>query len=269
MIAKFQINDQNFTADLTKPISIAINMDFQGKQPNTYSVPKAKSYAYEDNAFVGDVRRGGSCNFETIELTPHCNGTHTECIGHITLNRVFIAETNFKRITTALLISIVPLVANNHSFHYNNTLENGDLLITRELLETAINQYENIVFDSLIIRTIPNTDKKLIDNYNKVPAYFSKDAMEYILELQISNLLVDVPSIDRLYDGGQMTNHRIFWQVGDKREVNLETNYKTITEFIFASDAVANGYYLLDLQIPPFLSDAAPSTPLLYKLEQE
>ena len=27
---------------------------------------------------------------------------------------------------------------------------------------------------------------------------------------------------------------------------------------------VADGYYLLDLQIPPFLSDAAPSRPLLY-----
>jgi len=93
--------------------------------------------------------------------------------------------------------------------------------------------------------------------------------MEYILELGISNLLVDLPSIDRLYDDGLMMNHKNFWQVGDDREVNPDTVNKTVTEFIYADDKIADGYYLLDIQIPPFLSDAAPSTPLLFKLEKK
>ncbi len=269
MIAQFNINDHLYLADLSKPISIAIQLDFVGKQPNTYAVPHAQSRAYKDGTFVGDIRQGGSCNFETIELTPHCNGTHTECIGHITRERVHIAETDFKRISTALLISIEPIVAGDHAHHYNYTLENGDLLITRELLEAEISKHSISELDSLIIRTRPNTDKKLTDNYDDLSAYFSKDAMEYILELGISNLLVDMPSIDRLYDDGLMMNHRAYWQVGEERDVNPRTAHKTVTEFIYAADSVDDGYYLLDIQIPPFLSDAAPSTPLLYKLEKK
>lgn len=269
MIAQFNINGQNYTADLAKPISIAILLDFAGEQPNTYGVPHAQSRAYKDGTFIGDVKQGGSCNFETIELTPHCNGTHTESIGHITRDRVHIAETNFKRISTALLISIEPIVADDHAHHYNHTLESEDLLITRELLEAEIKRYRNVNFDSLIIRTKPNTDKKLSDNYDYVPAYFSLDAMEYILELRVSNLLVDLPSIDRLYDDGLMSNHRTYWQVDDARNVNPKTAHKTVTEFIYAADSVKDGYYLLEIQIPPFLSDAAPSTPILYNLEKK
>lgn len=269
MISQFHINDHLYSADLSKPISIAIPLDFLGKQPNTYDVPHAQSRPYKDGIFVGDIRLGGSCNFETIELTPHCNGTHTECIGHITRERAHIANTDFKRISTALLISIKPIIADDHAHHYNYTLENGDLLITRELLEKEVSKFYINELDSLIVRTLPNTDKKLSDNYDDVPAYFSKDAMEYILELGISNLLVDLPSIDRLYDDGLMMNHKNFWQVGDDREINPDTVNKTVTEFIYADDKIANGYYLLDIQIPPFLSDAAPSTPLLFKLEKK
>lgn len=269
MIALFNLNNHQYEADLSKPISIAIPLDFIGKQPNTYDVPRAVSHAYEDGTFIGDVRRGGSCNFETVNLTPHCNGTHTECIGHITRERVHIAETDFKRISTAMLISVEPIVADDHAHHYNYSLEIGDLLITKELLEIEIKKHGNVEFDSLIIRTLPNTDKKLSDQYDDVPAYFSFDAMEYILELAVSNLLVDMPSIDRLYDDGLMTNHRTYWQVSEEREVNETTAHKTVSEFIYAADSVVDGYYLLEIQTPPFLSDAAPSTPLLYKLEKK
>ena len=37
--------------------------------------------------------------------------------------------------------------------------------------------------------------------------------MEYIVELGINHLLVDLPSIDRIYDEGKLANHRIFWNV--------------------------------------------------------
>ena len=43
-----------------------------------------------DGQFIGDTRMGGPCNFETYSITPHCNGTHTECVGHITNERVSI-----------------------------------------------------------------------------------------------------------------------------------------------------------------------------------
>ncbi|MFW8363462.1 hypothetical protein, partial [Klebsiella pneumoniae] len=41
--------------------------------------------------------------------------------------------------------------------------------------------------------------------------YFSPQALARIVELGVQHLLVDIPSIDRLYDGGRMDNHRRFW----------------------------------------------------------
>ncbi|HNB56593.1 MAG TPA: cyclase family protein, partial [bacterium] len=76
-------NDAEYAIDLNSPLDISIPVYFDGLQPNTYGVPVASARAYEDGKFVGDVRRGGSCNFEEYRIVPHCNGTHTECVGHI------------------------------------------------------------------------------------------------------------------------------------------------------------------------------------------
>ena len=80
--AQYQVGDQGH--------SIAIPLQFDGPQPNTYGVAAATSKAYEQGGWVGDVRRGGSCNFETYTFTPHCNGTHTECVGHIAAERISV-----------------------------------------------------------------------------------------------------------------------------------------------------------------------------------
>ncbi|MEZ4849568.1 MAG: hypothetical protein R3B93_13310 [Bacteroidia bacterium] len=82
--AAYKVNHQ--------PIDISIPLIFNGLQPNTYGVPKAKAKAFEGEGFIGDVRRGGSCNFEELQFIPHCNGTHTECVGHISEERISIHE---------------------------------------------------------------------------------------------------------------------------------------------------------------------------------
>ena len=38
----------------------------------------------------------------------------------------------------------------------------------------------------------------------------------------------------------------------------------TITELCWIAPTIKDGWYLLDLQLPAFMSDAAPSRPLLY-----
>src|SRR6185369_11692846 len=78
--------------DLSSPIDISIPLNFNGPQPNAYGAEPAWSQACESGDLVGDTRRGGSCNFEQYTLTPHCNGTHTECVGHITLERISVAD---------------------------------------------------------------------------------------------------------------------------------------------------------------------------------
>jgi kynurenine formamidase len=97
------------------------------------------------------------------------------------------------------------------------------------------------------------------------PSFLSIDAMEYIVSLGVKHLIVDTPSVDRLLDDGHLSAHNIFWETKGK-EFNPNTKNKTITEMIFASENIKDGSYLLNLQIPAFVSDAAPSRLILYKV---
>src|SRR5438445_2818593 len=70
--------------DLSHPVSVAVALDFRGSQPRHFGAPRASSRPFEAPGFLGSVERGASCNCETLTLIPHCNGTHTECVGHLT-----------------------------------------------------------------------------------------------------------------------------------------------------------------------------------------
>lgn len=253
-------------ATLGDPIDISIPMRFDGPQPNAYGVEPASASACEDGSLVGDTRRGGSCNFERTTLIAHCNGTHTECVGHITDERISVRNCLRDVFMTAMLVSVAPVDTD------------GDLEIPRDRLSEAVSRL-NVAFPdvratgtaiALIVRTLPNDDSKLERVYNtpNVPPYFAADAMQFIVESGFAHLLVDLPSIDRLYDEGKLANHRTFWNVASKsREVNPATRINsTITELVYVPSEVPDGNYLLNLQIAPWDADAAPSRPVLFKL---
>ena len=66
----------------------------------------------------------------------------------------------------------------------------------------------------LIIRTLPNDESKLTKTYlEEIPPFFSTEAMQFINEIGVKHLLVDLPSIDRIFDEGKLSNHRIFWNI--------------------------------------------------------
>jgi hypothetical protein len=75
--------------------------------------------------------------------------------------------------------------------------------------------------------------------------------------------LIDLPSVDRECDGGDLVFHHAFWEV--PQNPNHE---RTITELIYVRNEVEDGKYILELQVAPFKNDAAPSRPILYKIEK-
>ena len=99
------------------------------------------------------------------------------------------------------------------------------------------------------------------------PPFFSIEAMQYIKDIGVKHLLVDTPSVDRLFDDGILSAHNIFWDTTDK-EYNPTTKNKTITEMIFVDDNIPDGNYLLTIQIPAFVSDAAPSRPIIFNINE-
>ena len=265
MKAKISFKTFDFEVNFSKGNDISIPINFNGEQPNTYRVDGATSKPYQDGQFIGDTRKGGPCNFETYSFTPHCNGTHTECIGHITDERVSVLSSLNQEMIRANLVSVTP---KNTTENYIPDLNKEDLVITKEDLELKLKDINPAFLQGLIVRTTPNFEDKKSRDYMKVtPAFFSIDAMEYIVSLGVDHLLVDTPSVDRLLDDGYLSAHNIFWETKGKK-FNPNTQNKTITEMIFVPSSLEDGAYLLNLQIPAFVSDAAPSRPIIYKINE-
>ena len=265
MKTRFEIEGRVVHVDLSDPIDISIPLQFNGSQPNAFGVEPATSKACEYGSLVGDTRRGGSVNFEQITLIPHCNGTHTECVGHITNERISITECLRDIFMPALLVSA------------GVSFEGDDLVVSADALNNALKSVSGSASESLqersalIVRTLPNDDRKLSQTYDAdyIPPYFTTDAMKFVVDSGFKHLLVDLPSIDRLFDDGKLINHRIFWNVeAGSFDVNGGTRTNsTITELIYVPNEVPDGEYLLNLQIAPFVSDAAPSRPILFLSE--
>lgn len=258
---KIELQGRKLEFDGNDPIDISIPMRFNGPQPNAYGVAEAASQPCEYGDLVGDTRRGGSCNFEQVTLIPHCNGTHTECVGHITNDRLAIRDRLKDVFISAVLISITP----------EDLADSKDLIISRDSIANSVARNESLAPLALIIRTLPNDADKLVRSYDveKQPPYFTQEAMQYIVGYGFKHLLVDMPSIDRLYDEGRLANHRTFWNVAPGSfETNTNTrNDSTITELIYVPNDVEDGEYLVNLQIAPFESDASPSRPVLFRLK--
>ncbi len=267
MDISIHIGRQSFRVSQTS-IDIAIPMHFNGPQPNAYGVPGAQSSAYEGGGFVGDVRQGGSCNFETYSLTPHCNGTHTECVGHITADRISVHEALTDTFIPATLISLKPIRETVDS--YLPFLNAGDWVLDRKMLEQALASTNPQFWQALVIRTLPNAMTKKSRDYMEVPPpFFTLDAMEFIRACNVRHLLIDMPSVDRLFDDGHLSAHHIFWEVEPDSHLvpGGISNPATITEMIYVPDQVPDGPYLLNLQIAPFMADAAPSRPRLFSIQ--
>lgn len=269
MIVSIKLNNRSYRIDVANPLDISIPLRFNGAQPNAYGVEKATSKACETGALVGDTRRGGSCNFEQIKLIPHCNGTHTESIGHITHKRISIHDCLRDAFIPSTLISVEPENSLSSNEKYSVELSQSDRFISRKSLENALKQIDEFWLKGLIVRTLPNRVEKLSKTYlEETPPFFSLEAMRFFNEIGVNHLLVDLPSIDRIFDEGKLANHRMFWRVEpDSFEIEAESLVnKTITEFIYVPSEIEDGNYLLNLQIAPFVADAAPSRPILFKL---
>ena len=101
----------------------------------------------------------------------------------------------------------------------------------------------------------------LVNYSNTNWPYLEEAAAHFIREAGVNHLLIDLPSVDKEKDDGKLLAHKAFW--------NLEKTPRTkatITEFIYVSDSIADGTYVLNLMIAPFHNDATPSKPVLYKL---
>lgn len=248
-------------------VSIARRLDFHGPQPSYFGVPPASASAMVADGFIGDTRQGGGCNAEVITLNPHCHGTHTECVGHVTDARLHAIDVVPGQRLAAVLLTLTPQRAATVHERKPLATADDDRLLTRASLHEQLAALDEPL-DALIIRTLPNPDSKRHQQYldsGDYP-YLTLDAVATITDAGVRHLLIDTPSLDRLDDDGELAVHRAFWQLPPgSREVDEHTRVdNTVTEMIFVDDTIPDGRYWLMLQAAPFTGDATPANPVLY-----
>lgn len=257
MTASIEIAGEIYTTDLSKPIDISIPLHPDG--PRAWYVDKMTIEPVMTDRFTGSVEKGGAVNFRNISFNPHGHGTHTETVGHINNEIVSINKTLKTFFFKAELVTISPKPYTGREEEF---IKHGDRIITKAEVEKALGR---IQCEAVVIRSLPNTGEKLSNNYsNTNPAYFEPEALSFIRDRGIKHLLTDLPSVDREEDGGKLLAHRAFWH-GNR----TDDKECTITEFVYCPDSVADGMYLLNLQIASFENDASPSKPILYKIEEQ
>ena len=132
------------------------------------------------------------------------------------------------------------------------------MLITKECIEPNFQQG----VEAIILRSLPNDKGKLLRQYsNTNPPYLSSQAAAFLRDKGVKHLLIDLPSIDKEEDQGELAAHHAFWDFPDNTRHDC-----SITELIFVPEHVPDGNYLLNLYIAPFDNDASPSRPTLYKI---
>ena len=268
LISNVLVDGVSFKTNLDGGQDLSIPLSFSDRDPSLYGTPHATHRPFTADGLIGDTRLGGSCNVATIELTPHCNGTHTECVGHVTTERRFIHELLPTGLIPCTLISVTPesiLLAGETSVP---PVESEDILgLTARCVASVLGESSPSWRRAVIIRTLPNLDLKKSAQHtsNGVP-FFTVEAIELLKRTGVEHILVDLPSLDRLHDHGKMAAHRTWWNIdSDSFDQNNDIDaLRTITELIFVPDSVEDGLGFVSIQIPPFCSDAAPSRPIFF-----
>ena len=267
MTVTVEIGGQRYRAHPARAISLAIPIDATDPRVLAFGVEPPSAQPLSGPGFVGETRRGGSCNVTAHRLVPHCHGTHTECVGHLVDEPLSVNDVLRECLIPATLVSVRP-----------ETAPDGDRQITDGVLRAALGHdgglgsVRNDFHRAVIVRTLPNGTDKLRARYDgAVPlAYLTAAAGVLLAELGCEHLVVDLPSLDRMVDGGRLAAHRAFFGLaqGSRRLADATRRHCTATELAFVPDEVADGRYLLDLQLAPLASDAAPSRPMLLPLDE-
>jgi hypothetical protein len=272
--ARLDVDGVTLLADLAAGASLARPLEFHGPQLRCFGAAAAQLAPLVIGSFNGRVAQGASCNASILTLAPHANTTHTEAVGHLTIERVDAWRVIPQRLLATVLLTVEPQRAGECGESGVPQPDPLDLLITARAIERAwpAPVSARLGARAAVIRTLPNERFRFSEgagDRTRLPVPFlSREASLALVERGIEHLVLDVPSADRLSDGGALSAHRIFFGMpAEGAQLAASTRPEcTLTELAFIADAIADGWYLLSLQAPAIAGDAVPSRPVLYPL---
>ena len=247
MLVGIHIDGTNYQVDLNNGTDLSFPLNHGTDNPKCFYAPDPNFEPVKTETFIGSTASGSPVNFYNVFFNPHGNGTHTECVGHIAKEKYHINDC-FE--DSFLLAKLIALEVEKTS--------SGDFRISKKALEKKVKANEQ---KTLIIKTNIYDHFDGRDFSGKNPPYFEPAAIAYLRDCGIEHLLTDFPSVDREEDEGKLEAHKLFWDYPE----NIRKNC-TITELIFVPKGIKEGIYLLNMHIMNLSLDAAPSRPIIYKL---
>jgi arylformamidase len=246
MLANIEYNGQKYAVNFNEPLDISIPIHSGEKNPHAFGIPYPVFEPFKAGNFIGSVALGGNVNCENIYMNAHGNGTHTECVGHISKERITIHQSLKNFVFFAQLITVEPENLNE------------DAVVSRKSVEAMLLPET----EALIIRTTPNSADKLTKYYSgNNPPFLAQELCAFLCSKNIKHLIIDLPSVDREEDEGALAAHHAFWNYPGEPRYDA-----TITEMAYVPNQIKDGLYLLNLQIASLQTDASPSKPILYQL---
>lgn len=262
--------------DLGAPVSLARAVRFDGGGPRHFGAPAARTRPYAAPGFSGAVRSGASCNCATIELTPHCNGTHTESVAHLVAEPLDVCDLVPLGLMPALVVSVKSVDASTTDEDSDPPPQRGDQLLTRAALLAGWPTALPFAPRALVLRSeSPDTDGEAQGDREAPDApeasterYLSRQLVRELVARGIEHLVVDLASIDRGHDGGRLCGHRLFFGLppGSIRLAEATRRDCTVTEYARIPATLADGPCALQLTLPRLAGDAVPSRPLAFRL---
>lgn len=245
----FAYGNMSYSADLAAPLDISIPLRHGADNPSAFCLPAPSFAPFRAGSFVGATADGGPCNCYTLRLAPHGNGTHTECIGHIAAEPYFLNNCLKKFMAFTILISVEAVEIS------------GDRIVTERAVAAALGGRRP---EAVVLRTLPNHPEKRTMQWSGTnPPYLEPGVGTLLAALEIEHLVLDLPSVDKEEDGGELAAHHAFW-----RYPEAPRTAATITEMAFIPDEIPDGEYLLGFSVMPVESDASPSKPMLYAIRK-
>lgn len=252
MIAEITHRGRTFRVDLSRPIDLSLPLREGAEGTRAWYVGPVVMEPVRDGDKVYAVQEGAPVNFRNVSFNPHGHGTHTESVGHISRELHPVGAILKRYFFTAQVVSLLPEVRRAPD-------AKSDAVITLEQLRNVVSERPP---EALVIRTLPNSTDAATHLWSgSNPCYLQSTACAWLRSIGVKHLLLDLPSVDREEDGGVLAAHHAFWDFPNS--LDLE---RTITELLHVPANVSDGDYLLELQLPHFINDAAPSRPVLYAL---
>jgi kynurenine formamidase len=247
--------------DMLAPVSLARTLRFDGLDPRHFGAPPPAAPPLRLATFSGAVGTGASCNCRVLTLVPHCHGTHTESVAHLTHEPLDVCTVAPLAPMPAWLVSVRPAGAHETMEDSVPAPQPGDRLLTRAAIEAGWPARNGFAPRALILRS--GHGEAADDD---LAPYLSRQAVGLLVERGIEHLVVELPSIDRSHDEGVLCGHRQFFGMppGSRHLGDAARPHCTITEYAAVPATLPDGPCFLQLALPRLAGDAVPSQPVYF-----